>query len=349
MTDHDHPDTDLNDPHGEAEALRKENERLREALAIARNAQIARGDVFADADTEARWIEDSKNACPACGGSGHKDDAAPASPDWTASARDMLATWDAWMDCGASDRRADTDRLVRAAIFAAQAYDDAMASIAPDSAAGYMLRTFLVALIDWKDPQLDPLRAKNRVAASRAPDSVVNAGSSQLDDVAPWRMAFENAARMAEQGILSMDGGQAAVEIRALAPRIPAAPVAEAQPTIGGAELDALVARLRAATFTKGRSKGGVIGQTIDAAMRNTFHEVSAFDLDEAADAITALRAQQDWKAMAERLGEALTYYADPKNYAPDKRYANQPWPIFDDEGDVAIAALSDLAKMKGE
>jgi hypothetical protein len=62
------------------------------------------------------------------------------------------------------------------------------------------------------------------------------------------------------------------------------------------AELDALVERLRAATFTKGRVKGGVIGQTIDAAMRSTFHEVSAFDLDAAADAITALRAKADVK-----------------------------------------------------
>lgn len=38
------------------------------------------------------------------------------------------------------------------------------------------------------------------------------------DTTGPWRMALENAARMAEQGVLSMDGGQAAVEIRALAP-----------------------------------------------------------------------------------------------------------------------------------
>lgn len=29
MTDHDHPDTDLTDPHGDAEALRRENARLR--------------------------------------------------------------------------------------------------------------------------------------------------------------------------------------------------------------------------------------------------------------------------------------------------------------------------------
>jgi hypothetical protein len=48
-------------------------------------------------------------------------------------------------------------------------------------------------------------------AAPTPPDSA-------RDAVAPWRMALENVARMAEQGILSMDGGQAASEIRSLAP-----------------------------------------------------------------------------------------------------------------------------------
>lgn len=28
-------------------------------------------------DAETRWIEDCENACPCCGGSGHKDDATP--------------------------------------------------------------------------------------------------------------------------------------------------------------------------------------------------------------------------------------------------------------------------------
>lgn len=56
--------------------LQAENERLKASLEVARNAQIERGDVFSDTNPEARWIEDMENACPACGGSGHKDDAA---------------------------------------------------------------------------------------------------------------------------------------------------------------------------------------------------------------------------------------------------------------------------------
>lgn len=38
---------------------------------------------------------------------------------------------------------------------------------------------------------------------------------------------------------------------------------------------------------------------------------------------------------------DALSYYADAKTYEPDKTYANQPWPIFDDEGALARAALA--------
>lgn len=38
------------------------------------------------------------------------------------------------------------------------------------------------------------------------------------DDTRDLLMAIENAARMAEQGILSVDGGQAAVDIRSLIP-----------------------------------------------------------------------------------------------------------------------------------
>lgn len=56
--------------------LRAENERLKASLEVTRNAQIERGDVFSDTNPEAHWIEDMENACPACGGSGHKDDAA---------------------------------------------------------------------------------------------------------------------------------------------------------------------------------------------------------------------------------------------------------------------------------
>ena len=59
--------------------------------------------------------------------------------------------------------------------------------------------------------------------------------------------------------------------------------------------------RLRQATFTKGRMRGGIGGQTIEANMRSTFHEVSAWDLDVAADALEAQAAE------LARLREALT------------------------------------------
>lgn len=49
---------------------------------------------------------------------------------------------------------------------------------------------------------------------------------------------------------------------------------------------------LRKATFTKGRTRGGIGGQTIEANMRSTFHEVSAWDLDRAADALEAQAAE---------------------------------------------------------
>lgn len=41
-----------------------------------REGQIRAGAVFATSDAEGQWVEDMENACPACGGSGHKGDAA---------------------------------------------------------------------------------------------------------------------------------------------------------------------------------------------------------------------------------------------------------------------------------
>jgi hypothetical protein len=57
---------------------------------------------------------------------------------------------------------------------------------------------------------------------------------------------------------------------------------------------DDMVKRLREATFSKSTIRGGIIGQTIEAAMRSTFHEVSAYDLHEAAEIIEALTAERD-------------------------------------------------------
>ncbi|WP_323008972.1 hypothetical protein [Paracoccus sp. (in: a-proteobacteria)] len=49
--------------------------------------QIKAGGVFADTDPEARYIEDMQNACPACEGSGHKDDGQAALDKLIADAR----------------------------------------------------------------------------------------------------------------------------------------------------------------------------------------------------------------------------------------------------------------------
>lgn len=39
-----------------------------------REGQVKAGAVFATSDAEGQWIKDMENACPACGGSGHKGD-----------------------------------------------------------------------------------------------------------------------------------------------------------------------------------------------------------------------------------------------------------------------------------
>jgi uncharacterized protein (UPF0335 family) len=57
---------------------------------------------------------------------------------------------------------------------------------------------------------------------------------------------------------------------------------------------DDMVKRLREATFSRSTMRGGIIGQTIEAAMRSTFHEVSAYDLHEAAEIIESLTAERD-------------------------------------------------------
>lgn len=56
-----------------------------------REAHKALVTTIGSADTEARWIADTENACRFCGGSGHKDDVAQRAPDAVAEAREMLA------------------------------------------------------------------------------------------------------------------------------------------------------------------------------------------------------------------------------------------------------------------
>jgi hypothetical protein len=75
---------------------------------------------------------------------------------------------------------------------------------------------------------------------------MVPAQPAQGEAVAPWRMALENAAQMAEQGILSMDGGQAASEIRSLAPDRYSPPDSAGElDALGQAALDVLAERAR--------------------------------------------------------------------------------------------------------
>lgn len=99
------------------------------------------------------------------------DSSSEPAPDWTQTARHMLETWDYWLSGapGGRDKKAEADRLVSAACFAAQAYCDAMEGIGADGAPGVLLRTFLLALIDPMNPDLDHLRADPAaVAAARA-------------------------------------------------------------------------------------------------------------------------------------------------------------------------------------
>lgn len=58
------------------DAMTAERDEWKRRARVAQEAQIARGDVFSDTNPEAQHLEDCENACPACGGSGHKDDAA---------------------------------------------------------------------------------------------------------------------------------------------------------------------------------------------------------------------------------------------------------------------------------
>lgn len=128
---------------------------------------------------------------------------------------------------------------------------------------------------------------------------------------------------------------------------VPAAPVAEALPvaTIGGAELDALVERLRKLARDMER----------DAPYDWDEHE----DVTAAADAITALRAQPDWKAMAERLGEVSARVPSALNSAfgagieereggSVRRQAKLMEPVDKLRDDIR-AALSDLAALEPE
>jgi hypothetical protein len=74
-------------------------------------------------------------------------------------------------------------------------------------------------------------------------------------------------------------------------------------------------------------------------ARRYYHHAINGGTLN-ARDVARMVEAMEAKDAEVARLREALSYYADRKTYEPDKRYANEPWPIFDDEGALARATL---------
>lgn len=273
--DHDHPDTDLTDPDGEAEALRRENARLRAerdrfeaALAASRapdpvaNADSCQPGGLISREAVQRWITDSISAVMGC-----------------------------------IDLRAEEEA---AAILWLRNFDQA-------------LRALPAAPVAEAQP-----------VAWRI-ENMILGGFSYT----------ENAEFAAYEGALLRGNGDPARCVTPLYAHPPA------QPTIGGAELDALVERLRKLARDMER----------DATDDWDEHE----DVTAAADAITALRAQPDWKAMAERLREALTPFGI---VAQARGFDSLPITVPMTRGSKYVtvfdflnarAALSDLAKMKGE
>lgn len=109
--------------------------------------------------------------------------------DLTAMAKSMLSIWDRWMNVEAIDRtteRQATD-LLKAACYAGVAYDDAMsAPLSADNAPAALLRVFLIALVDWKSPELNPYRTQNWSQA----DTPANASTQPFDVAAVRDTAF---------------------------------------------------------------------------------------------------------------------------------------------------------------
>lgn len=117
------------------------------------------------------------------------------------------------------------------------------------------------------------------------------------------------------------------------------------------AEIEALVKLLHEATFTKGRIKGGVCGQTIEASMRSTFHEVSAWDLDTAAVALTALQADLAAAVAAKEAAEGRCLTATTIGRAQSLAlYRWEDWDVADMASAVkVIQAVAALPDAKGE
>lgn len=85
--------------------------------------------------------------------------------NFAAWAQNLLAAWDQQYSCRQRDdaAKALSDKLLLAACFAGIAYDAAMSlPVMVDKAPEFLLRIFLIALVDQNSSELDPYRAKNR-------------------------------------------------------------------------------------------------------------------------------------------------------------------------------------------
>ena len=93
-------------------------------------------------------------------------------------------------------------------------------------------------------------------------------------------------------------------------------------------DVERLVNVFRKATFGKGRTVGGVCGQTIDAMMASTMHEVSALTLEDGAFALEALAAEnaalREWLKVAVKMLSEQDFEYNKKTNAMIERHAAQ-------------------------
>lgn len=335
MSDHDHPDTDLTDPHGEAEALRRENARLKvkldrrekllDSVILERTHYRKRAEAAEAALATSRAPDPVVNA-----GGGQPGDLIAriaAHPDAEKIAKEVAAI------------------LVKHIPAAPVAEAQPVAWLQRHRLGPYILS-------GPDNTETDEWSAPFRVYAHPPEQPAI--------DRAQCCMCGKTGLSTAEDGgpECELSDGRWVCTAECYDRAVP-------QPTIGGAELDALSARLA------GR------------------YDDEWECLNDRLKAVAALRAQPDWKAMAEpdycynpedweytqtwdarhELAESVLDYGRDKGpvristliSGPDKWVARVP---LDTDGDgeaddwedrwfdseeAARAALSDFAKMKGE
>lgn len=286
----DHPDTDLTDPHGEAEALRLENEMLRRENGRLR----AERDYDRSQSAHKSTVIDRLNA---------RAEAAEAA---LAASRAP----DPVVNAGSCQHG---DLISRAAAV------EVAASIADRQCHDNMPHEAYMAYHSGAMDVLDAIRA---LPAAKA------YSGQQGDTLA--RIAAHPAAEEIAKEVTAI-----------LVKHITAAPVAEAQPTIGGAELDVLAAQaMTPHTVAAHQVAAALHRQTVDPLQSYVTIEQCLEYGQRIRDA--ALRAQPDWQEMAERLGDAMKPCL---NFIEN---TESEFGIALECGNKARAVLSDLAKMKG-